>query len=61
MGNMNYNLAFALNMYGRLLMRMDKRQVEGNELLLKSEQITKSLPFWYHRMVKTRYLDFDFD
>lgn len=58
---MNYNLVFAMNMYGRLLMRMDKRQAEGTELLQKSEKLIEALPFWYHRMCKTRYLDFDFN
>ena len=28
--NMNYNLAFAMNMYGRLLLRQDKRENEAN-------------------------------
>lgn len=27
---MNYNLVFAMNMYGRLLLRLKKREVEGN-------------------------------
>lgn len=65
---MNYNLVFATNMYGRLLMRQDKRENEANgikynniELLHKSESLASTLPFWYHRMVKVRFLDFDFN
>lgn len=50
-----------MNMYGRLLLRQEKREKEGNELLEKSESLAKSLPFWYHRLVKTRFLDFDFE
>jgi hypothetical protein len=61
-------------MYGRLLLRQDKRENEANgnytiiffkiiylELLQKSENLIQQLPFWYHRMVKTRFLDFDFN
>lgn len=31
---MNYNLVFAMNMYGRLLLRQDKRQDEANSKIL---------------------------
>jgi len=30
-------------------------------MLQKSEELAKTLPFWYDRMSKLRILDFDFD
>jgi hypothetical protein len=58
---MNYNLVFAMNMYGRLLLRQDKREKEGNEMIEKSEKLALSIPFWYNQLSKIRVLDFDFD
>jgi hypothetical protein len=56
-------------MYGRLLMRQEKREKEANgknsvinlDMLKSSESLASTLPFWYHRMVKVRFLDFDFN
>lgn len=47
-------------MYGRLLLRQEKREKEGNDLIEKSEKIATSLPHWYNRLCKLKILDFDF-
>jgi hypothetical protein len=57
----NYNLALALNMYGRLISSDKKRLNEAENLLKESEKIIQSLPFWYNNLVKIKYLDFDFN
>jgi hypothetical protein len=58
---MNYNIVFAMNMYGRLLLRNQKREKEANELLEESEKLAGKMPFWYNRMCKIHYFDFDFN
>jgi len=48
-------------MYGRLLLRQEKRINEGNDMLIQSERLAETLPFWYNRLVKLKILDFDFE
>lgn len=53
------NLSFALNMYGKLLLRIDKRHDEANKLLEQSEKIIYQ--DWYKTLTKLHYFDFDFE
>lgn len=52
------NLSLCLNMYGRLLLRTEKRQEEGQSLIKKSENI--KFNNWLKLSTKLHYLGFDF-
>lgn len=57
----SYTKVMGLNFYGRMLLKMQKRENEATQMLKTSEQLATKFPYWYERLEHIYIPDFELD